>query len=85
MKKSWIICCVNGDEFMMNGKMGVVKNDEALSGGPVAGQPVVDHGTVLFAEVLGRTLSGRPLISTRRLFRRLAWHRVRQVLFSAFC
>ncbi|PWA95248.1 Nucleic acid-binding, OB-fold [Artemisia annua] len=69
----------NGDEFMMNGKMGVVKNEEALSGGPVAGQPVVDHGTVLFAEVLGRTLSGRPLISTRRLFRRLAWHRVRQI------
>nr|GEU33286.1 nucleic acid-binding, OB-fold [Tanacetum cinerariifolium] len=69
----------NGDEFMMNGKMGVVRNDEALSGEPVAGQPVVDHGTVLFAEVLGRTLSGRPLISTRRLFRRLAWHRVRQI------
>ncbi|XP_071711428.1 protein PIGMENT DEFECTIVE 338, chloroplastic [Rutidosis leptorrhynchoides] len=69
----------NGQEFMMKGKMGVVKNEEALSGGPVAGQPVVEHGTVLFAEVLGRTLSGRPLISTRRLFRRLAWHRVRQI------
>lgn len=74
----------NGDEFMMNGKIGIVRNEEAFSGGPMAGQPVVDLGTILFAEVLGRTLSGRPLISTRRLFRRLAWHRVRQVLFSSF-
>lgn len=74
----------NPEEFLMKGKMGIVRNEEALSGGLVAGQPVVEHGTVLFAEVLGRTLSGRPLISTRRLFRRLAWHRVRQVLFSAF-
>ncbi|CAH1446147.1 unnamed protein product [Lactuca virosa] len=69
----------NPEEFLMKGKMGIVRNEEALSGGPVAGQPVVEHGTVLFAEVLGRTLSGRPLISTRRLFRRLAWHRVRQI------
>nr|XP_043614564.1 protein PIGMENT DEFECTIVE 338, chloroplastic [Erigeron canadensis] len=69
----------NAAEFMMNGKMGIVKNEEALSTGPGAGQPVVEHGTVLFAEVLGRTLSGRPLISTRRFFRRLAWHRVRQI------
>ncbi|KAJ6925654.1 hypothetical protein NC651_010153 [Populus alba x Populus x berolinensis] len=28
---------------------------------------------------VGRTLSGRPLLSTRRLFRRLAWQRVRQI------
>ncbi|XP_076923570.1 protein PIGMENT DEFECTIVE 338, chloroplastic-like [Bidens hawaiensis] len=69
----------NGEEFMVNGKMGIVRNEEALSGGPMAGKPVVEHGTVLFAEVLGRTLSGRPLISTRRLFRKLAWHRVRQI------
>lgn len=69
----------NPEVFFTKGKMGIVKNEEALSGGPVAGQPVVEHGTVLFAEVLGRTLSGRPLISTRRLFRRLAWHRVRQI------
>ncbi|MED6193288.1 hypothetical protein PIB30_017869 [Stylosanthes scabra] len=41
--------------------------------------PVVETGTILFAEVLGRTLSGRPLLSTRRLFRRIAWHRVRQI------
>lgn len=66
-------------EFMANGKMGIVQNPGAISGKPVAGRPVVDPGTVLFAEVLGRTLSGRPLLSTRRLFRRIAWHRVRQI------
>ncbi|ONM40890.1 rbcl rna s1-binding domain protein1 [Zea mays] len=42
---------------------------------------LVAPGTVVFAEVLGRTLSGRPLLSARRLFRRLAWHRARQVEF----
>ncbi|CAO2179404.1 unnamed protein product [Urochloa humidicola] len=41
---------------------------------------LVAPGTVVFAEVLGRTLSGRPLLSARRLFRRLAWHRARQGL-----
>nr|GEZ17419.1 nucleic acid-binding, OB-fold [Tanacetum cinerariifolium] len=48
----------NGDKFMMNEKMGVVRNDEALNGSHVARKSVVDHGTVLFAEVLGRTLNG---------------------------
>ncbi|CAL4962914.1 unnamed protein product [Urochloa decumbens] len=41
---------------------------------------LVAPGTVVFAEVLGRTLSGRPLLSARRLFRRLAWHRARQIM-----
>lgn len=41
---------------------------------------LVAPGTVVFAEVLGRTLSGRPLLSARRLFRRLAWHRASQIL-----
>ncbi|WVZ69889.1 hypothetical protein U9M48_018605 [Paspalum notatum var. saurae] len=45
---------------------------------------LVAPGTVVFAEVLGRTLSGRPLLSARRLFRRLAWHRARQVNCSRF-
>ncbi|XP_022767990.1 uncharacterized protein LOC111312197 [Durio zibethinus] len=67
------------EEFMVYGKMGIFKDDDAMSGGPVPGRPVVETGTVLFAEVLGRTLSGRPLLSTRRLFRRIAWHRVRQI------
>ncbi|KAL6209370.1 hypothetical protein ACLB2K_020312 [Fragaria x ananassa] len=66
------------EEFMVRGKMGIVKSD-AVSGAPMPGKPVVDTGTILFAEVLGRTLSGRPLLSTRRLFRRIAWHRVRQI------
>lgn len=44
---------------------------------------LVAPGTVVFAEVLGRTLSGRPLLSARRLFRRLAWHRARQVQYSS--
>jgi small subunit ribosomal protein S1 len=70
---------------MVKGKMGIVKDDVAMSRGPPGlGKPVVETGTVLFSEVLGRTLSGRPLLSTRRLFRRIAWQRVRQVLFSLF-
>ncbi|XP_073156617.1 protein PIGMENT DEFECTIVE 338, chloroplastic [Henckelia pumila] len=66
-------------ELLVRGKVGIVKNDEALSGEPMPGKPVVELGTVLFAEVLGRTLGGRPLLSTRRLFKRIAWHRVRQI------
>lgn len=81
-----LLCDVERDaeDFMSRGKMGIVRNDDAVSGGPVPGRPVVETGTVLFAEVLGRTLSGRPLLSTRRFFRRIAWHRVRQVLFLLF-
>ncbi|KAG7016396.1 30S ribosomal protein S1, chloroplastic [Cucurbita argyrosperma subsp. argyrosperma] len=77
----FLMCDLDKDaeSFMMNGKMGLVKYDDAFSRGPGPGRPVVETGTVLFAEVLGRTLSGRPLLSTRRLFRRLAWHRVRQI------
>ncbi|XP_021824118.1 uncharacterized protein LOC110765329 isoform X1 [Prunus avium] len=76
----YLLCDTNYDaeEFMVRGKMGIVKT-EAVDGGAVLGRPVVETGTVLFAEVLGRTLSGRPLLSTRRLFRRIAWHRVRQI------
>nr|KYP51077.1 30S ribosomal protein S1 isogeny A [Cajanus cajan] len=76
-----LLCDVDNDaeSFMAQGKMGIVKNEEAISGVAVPGRPVVEIGTILFAEVLGRTLSGRPLLSTRRLFRRIAWHRVRQI------
>lgn len=79
----YILCDINKDaeEFLVRGKMGIVRNNEAMTGEKFLGRPVVETGTVLFAEVLGRTLSGRPLLSTRRLFRRIAWHRVRQVLF----
>ncbi|KAK4777916.1 hypothetical protein SAY87_018103 [Trapa incisa] len=77
----YLQCDLNKDteDFMVRGKMGILKYDEALSSEPGPGRPVVDIGTVLFAEVLGRTLSGRPLLSTRRFFRRIAWHRVRQI------
>lgn len=77
----YLLCDLEKDteDIMASGKMGIVKNDEAISGESEPGRPVVETGTVLFAEVLGRTLSGRPLLSTRRLFRRVAWHRVRQI------
>ncbi|KAG4157534.1 hypothetical protein ERO13_D02G068000v2 [Gossypium hirsutum] len=77
----YLVCDLENkaEEFMVYGKMGIVKDDDAMSGGPGPGRPVVETGTVLFAEVLGRTLSGRPLLSTRQLFRRIAWHRVRQI------
>ncbi|XP_014510993.1 uncharacterized protein LOC106769763 isoform X1 [Vigna radiata var. radiata] len=76
-----LLCDVNRDaeDFMVQGKTGIVKNEEAISGVAVAGRPVVEIGTILFAEVLGRTFSGRSLLSTRRLFRRIAWHRLRQI------
>ncbi|MQL74037.1 hypothetical protein Taro_006396 [Colocasia esculenta] len=69
----------DAEEFMAPGKIGILNEEEALSGEPAPGRPIVDVGSVLFAEVLGRTLSGRPLLSTRRMFRRMAWHRVRQI------
>ncbi|XP_059631512.1 protein PIGMENT DEFECTIVE 338, chloroplastic [Cornus florida] len=77
----YLLCDMERDaeEFMVRGKMGIVRNDDAVNGEPEPGRPVVEPGTVLFAEVLGRTLSGRPLLSTRRFFRRVAWHRVRQI------
>ncbi|CAJ1976888.1 unnamed protein product [Sphenostylis stenocarpa] len=76
-----LLCDVSRDaeDFMVQGKMGIVKNEEAISGVQVPGRPIVEIGTILFAEVLGRTLSGRPLLSTRRLCRRISWHRVRQI------
>ncbi|KAH6782445.1 Nucleic acid-binding proteins superfamily [Perilla frutescens var. frutescens] len=77
-----LLCDVDKDaeEFLVRGKVGIVRNDEAIGGVPLPGKPVVEPGTILFAEVLGRTLGGRPLLSTRKLFRRISWHRVRQVM-----
>lgn len=82
----YLLCDMDKDaeEFLVRGKVGIVRNDETLFGKPLSVKPVVEPGTVLFAEVLGRTLGGRPLLSSRRLFRRLAWHRVRQVFFFLF-
>lgn len=83
----YLLCDLKYDaeEFLVNGKMGIFKDDDD-EGVEIAefarqGRPVVEIGTVVFAEVLGRTLSGRPLLSSRRYFRRIAWHRVRQVFF----
>lgn len=79
----YLLCDLRNDteDFMVSGKIGIVKYDEMLSSQPGPGRPVVETGTILFAQVLGRTLSGRPLLSGRRLFRRIAWHRARQVFF----
>lgn len=59
--------------------------DEETQNQKCGARTLVPPGTVVFAEVLGRTLSGRPLLSARRLFRRLSWHRARQVLSSSQC
>lgn len=83
----YLLCDLKYDaeEFLVHGKMGIVKDDggdgEGVEVAEFArqGRPVVEIGTVIFAEVLGRTLSGRPLLSSRRYFRRIAWHRVRQI------
>ncbi|XP_010471180.1 PREDICTED: uncharacterized protein LOC104751011 [Camelina sativa] len=82
----YLLCDLKYDaeEFLVNGKMGIVKDGDDDGGVEIAefakqGRPVVEIGTVVFAEVLGRTLSGRPLLSSRRYFRRIAWHRVRQI------
>nr|CAB3473423.1 unnamed protein product [Digitaria exilis] len=65
------------------GSVGVVAgpavDGEAVRKHNRGSRALVAPGTVVFAEVLGRTLSGRPLLSARRLFRRLAWYRARQV------
>lgn len=74
-----LACDLEGDGFKgYIGKMGIVRDEVGMSRG--AGKSVLEIGTVVYGEVLGRTLGGRPLLSSRRLFRRLAWHRVRQVL-----
>lgn len=70
----------DAEQLMVNGKLGLVKDDEGFKGEWMQESPIVGIGTVIFAEVLGRTLSGRPLLSARRMFRRVAWHRVRQVV-----
>ena len=79
-------------EFATEGRVGVVvrqvgageEGGELTSGrnGKEKRAAVMGVGTIVFAEVLGRTLGGRPLLSARRLFRRVAWHRVRQVLYA---
>ncbi|CAL4909306.1 unnamed protein product [Urochloa decumbens] len=77
-------------EFAAEGRVGVVvgrvgggEEDGVLASGrngkEKGAAAVTGVGALVFAEVLGRTLGGRPLLSARRLFRRVAWHRVRQI------
>ena len=59
------------EESLVHGKVGIVKDDDEDVVEVVEfarqGMPVVEEiGTMIFAEVLGRTLSGRPLLSFRR-------------------
>ncbi|CAL0328550.1 unnamed protein product [Lupinus luteus] len=77
----YLLCDMNKVEenSMVQGRMEILKNVDAGSGVPVVGSTVLEIGTILFAEVMGRTLAGRPLLSSRRLFRRIAWHRLRQI------
>ncbi|KAJ0985566.1 hypothetical protein J5N97_003922 [Dioscorea zingiberensis] len=49
----YLLCDLDKDaeEFKVGGKIGVVKDEEALSGGKVPGRSVVEPGTVIFAEI----------------------------------
>ncbi|KAH0925536.1 LOW QUALITY PROTEIN: hypothetical protein HID58_017792 [Brassica napus] len=55
------------EEFLVHGKIGIVKDD--------------DEDVCKARHACGgdRTLSGRSLLSSRRYFRRIAWHQVRTV------
>ncbi|VAH77227.1 unnamed protein product [Triticum turgidum subsp. durum] len=67
------------------GSVGVLEAspvDEETQNQKRGARTLVPPGTVVFAEVLGRTLSGRPLLSARRLFRRLSWHRASRLCNS---
>ncbi|KAF6135610.1 hypothetical protein GIB67_038899 [Kingdonia uniflora] len=50
---SVLLCDLEKDaeEFMVKGKMGIVRDDDAVNGEPVPGRPIVETGTVLFAEI----------------------------------
>lgn len=79
-----LLCDLNEERdqgLFVNGKVVILRDKEGFGEKREAGRRTVEAGTVVFAEVLGRSLGGRPLLSCRRLFRRVAWHRVRQVLF----
>lgn len=88
----YLACDVGSEraaEFATEGRVGVVvrhigggEEDGVLTSGrnvKEKGAAVAGVGAIVFAEVLGRTLGGRPLVSARRLFRRVAWHRARQI------
>ncbi|KAL2485624.1 Vps51/Vps67 family (components of vesicular transport) protein [Abeliophyllum distichum] len=76
MEHLWCDVKKDVEEFMVRGKIGIVMNDEAVSEKSKPQKPVVEPGTVLFAEVL----SGRMLLSTKRPVRCIACHRMRQLI-----
>uniref|UniRef100_A0A0C9RHW1 TSA: Wollemia nobilis Ref_Wollemi_Transcript_19616_1550 transcribed RNA sequence n=1 Tax=Wollemia nobilis TaxID=56998 RepID=A0A0C9RHW1_9CONI len=67
-----------GHDWFGNGKMGIFMDKEEDPGDGLLGG-VTEEGTVVYAEVLGRALTGEALLSCRRNARKLAWQRVRQV------
>lgn len=70
----------NGCNLFGKGMMGLLKEKRAMADGWTrTGGSFIEEGTILYAQVLGRTLSGEPLLSSRRFARRVAWQRVRQI------
>lgn len=70
----------NGCNLFGKGMMGILKEKRAIGDGWTrTGTSPIEEGTILYAQVLGRTLSGEPLLSSRRFARRVAWQRVKQI------
>lgn len=70
----------NGCNLIGKGMMGILKEKEAIGDGWTrTGTSPIEEGTILYAQVLGRTLSGESLLSSRRFARRVAWQRVKQI------
>ncbi|KAK2366740.1 protein PIGMENT DEFECTIVE 338, chloroplastic [Trifolium repens] len=65
----------NGENFVVQGRMGILRNDDTINGVMVKGKDsVVEIGTVLFAEVLGRTLTGSSGILNPIMVRITEWN-----------
>eukprot|EP00252_Welwitschia_mirabilis_P015575 TRINITY_DN3435_c0_g1_i3.p1 TRINITY_DN3435_c0_g1~~TRINITY_DN3435_c0_g1_i3.p1 ORF type:complete len:413 (+),score=51.58 TRINITY_DN3435_c0_g1_i3:180-1418(+) len=68
------------DDLFYGGKRGILSIESTSIGKNVKGESsTLEEGTVVFVDVVGRTLSGLCLISSRRVGRRVAWQRVRQL------
>ncbi|KAG6547474.1 hypothetical protein Mapa_010922 [Marchantia paleacea] len=76
----WEMNAVEGgpvQEFPV-GRVRLVRDEEVFSL-PAARAPIVEVGTVLRLKVQGVTLSGRPILSSRKVGIPVAWERVRQI------
>ncbi|BBM97730.1 small subunit ribosomal protein S1 [Marchantia polymorpha subsp. ruderalis] len=60
------------------GRFRLVRDEEVFCL-PAARAPIVEVGTVLRLKVQGVTLSGRPILSSRKVSIPVAWERVRQI------